>query len=233
MAAVGGAGVLAAPAASADARHEHDDHHEHDHHGHHPGRTRVTVLGTTDLHGNVYNWNYFANAPTATARATRSAWPRPRRSSGRCARSADPSPASPSTPATPSRAPRSRTTTRRSTRSPRGAKHPMATAMNAIGYDAAALGNHEFNYGLDTLRAFERQCHHPLLSAQHGRLEHRSPGLPPLRHEAGQGPRPAPGDRRHPRPRDPRRRHLGQGERRGQGASSPASSSRRRSWCRG
>ncbi len=31
----------------------------------------------------------------------------------------------------------------------------MATAMNAIGYDAAALGNHEFNYGLDTLRAFE------------------------------------------------------------------------------
>ena len=31
-----------------------------------------------------------------------------------------------------------------------GAKHPMAAAMNAIGYDAAALGNHEFNYGIDT-----------------------------------------------------------------------------------
>ena len=37
--------------------------------------------------------------------------------------------------------------------------------MNAIGYDAAALGNHEYNYGLDTLRAFEDQCDHPLLSA--------------------------------------------------------------------
>ena len=31
--------------------------------------------------------------------------------------------------------------------------HPMIAAMNAIGYDAAALGNHEFNYGLDVLEA--------------------------------------------------------------------------------
>ena len=43
--------------------------------------------------------------------------------------------------------------------------HPMAAAMNAIGYDAAALGNHEFNYGLDTLRAFQRQLRFPLLGA--------------------------------------------------------------------
>ena len=30
----------------------------------HPGRhtTRLTVLGTTDLHGNVFNWDYFKNA---------------------------------------------------------------------------------------------------------------------------------------------------------------------------
>jgi len=32
-----------------------------------------------------------------------------------------------------------------------GAIHPMALQMNAIGYDAVALGNHEFNYGLDFL----------------------------------------------------------------------------------
>ena len=31
----------------------------------------------------------------------------------------------------------------------------MADAMNLIGYDAAALGNHEFNYGIETLRTFE------------------------------------------------------------------------------
>ncbi len=29
--------------------------------------------------------------------------------------------------------------------------HPVIAAMNAVGYDAATLGNHEFNYGLDFL----------------------------------------------------------------------------------
>ncbi len=41
----------------------------------------------------------------------------------------------------------------------------MAVAMNAMRYDAAALGNHEFNYGIDTLRKFESQCRFPLLAA--------------------------------------------------------------------
>ena len=41
----------------------------------------------------------------------------------------------------------------------------MAPAMNTIGYEAAALGNHEFNYGLDLLHTFDRQCKHPLLCA--------------------------------------------------------------------
>ncbi|WP_245778006.1 bifunctional metallophosphatase/5'-nucleotidase [Lentzea xinjiangensis] len=43
--------------------------------------------------------------------------------------------------------------------------HPMAAAMNAIGYTAAAVGNHEFNYGLRVLRTFERQLEFPLLAA--------------------------------------------------------------------
>lgn len=47
----------------------------------------------------------------------------------------------------------------------RGPVHPMAQAMNAIGYDAAALGNHEFNYGIPVLRKFEEQCDFPLLGA--------------------------------------------------------------------
>jgi 2',3'-cyclic-nucleotide 2'-phosphodiesterase/3'-nucleotidase len=32
------------------------------------------------------------------------------------------------------------------------APHPAIVAMNTLGYDAATLGNHEFNYGLDFLR---------------------------------------------------------------------------------
>ena len=55
----------------------------------------------------------------------------------------------------------------------------MATAMNALGYDAAALGNHEFNYGLDTLRAFEDQCNHPLLSANSVDWDTGQPIFPP------------------------------------------------------
>ncbi|MGW7209358.1 bifunctional metallophosphatase/5'-nucleotidase [Streptomyces sp. NPDC054837] len=47
----------------------------------------------------------------------------------------------------------------------KGVKHPMAVAMNHMRYDAAALGNHEFNYGIETLRRFESQCRFPLLGA--------------------------------------------------------------------
>ncbi|MFF4208613.1 bifunctional metallophosphatase/5'-nucleotidase [Streptomyces sp. NPDC001796] len=47
----------------------------------------------------------------------------------------------------------------------KGPEHPMAVAMNHMRYDAAALGNHEFNYGIDVLRKFESQCHFPLLGA--------------------------------------------------------------------
>ncbi|HEX5725722.1 MAG TPA: 5'-nucleotidase C-terminal domain-containing protein [Longimicrobiaceae bacterium] len=38
-------------------------------------------------------------------------------------------------------------------------------AHNAAGYDAAALGNHEFDWGLDTLRARVRQSRFPWLAA--------------------------------------------------------------------
>ena len=41
----------------------------------------------------------------------------------------------------------------------------MAQSMNLVGYDAAALGNHEYNYGLDLLRTWEDQLNFPLLSA--------------------------------------------------------------------
>ncbi|QMS84208.1 bifunctional metallophosphatase/5'-nucleotidase [Candidatus Xianfuyuplasma coldseepsis] len=32
--------------------------------------------------------------------------------------------------------------------------HPMTTVMNALGYDYVAIGNHEFNYGLDNLHSY-------------------------------------------------------------------------------
>lgn len=46
-----------------------------------------------------------------------------------------------------------------------GETHPLVAAMNLVGYDAAAIGNHEFNYGVPHLDAAVRQARFPWLSA--------------------------------------------------------------------
>ncbi|HSJ08041.1 MAG TPA: 5'-nucleotidase C-terminal domain-containing protein [Longimicrobiales bacterium] len=53
--------------------------------------------------------------------------------------------------------------------------NPIIRAMNLMGYDAAAIGNHEFNYGLDHLRRAIDQADFPFVSAnvyRHGTGEH-------------------------------------------------------------
>lgn len=46
-----------------------------------------------------------------------------------------------------------------------GETHPLVAAMNLVGYDAAAIGNHEFNYGIAHLDEAVRQARFPWLSA--------------------------------------------------------------------
>jgi 2',3'-cyclic-nucleotide 2'-phosphodiesterase/3'-nucleotidase len=46
-----------------------------------------------------------------------------------------------------------------------GTPHPMLVAMNRLGYDAVALGNHEFNYGLDFLADALSAAAFPVLAA--------------------------------------------------------------------
>jgi 2',3'-cyclic-nucleotide 2'-phosphodiesterase (5'-nucleotidase family) len=41
----------------------------------------------------------------------------------------------------------------------------MVDALNLLGLDAAAVGNHDFDWGIDTLRARMRQAHYPWLLA--------------------------------------------------------------------
>ncbi len=156
MAVVGGAGLFAAADAQAAPPSSP------------PGRsraTRITVLGTTDLHGNVYNWNYFNNTPYSDSRgneigiakaATLIKGMRAERGEDTCL-TLDAGDTIQGTPLAYYYAKIDPITG--------GSTHPMATAMNALGYDAAALGNHEYNYGLETLRTFEDQCDFPLLSA--------------------------------------------------------------------
>ena len=47
---------------------------------------------------------------------------------------------------------------------PADAPIPIVSAMNAMHYDAAAIGNHEFNYGLPYLRRAVRQASFPFLA---------------------------------------------------------------------
>lgn len=63
-------------------------------------------------------------------------------------------------------------------RRPEGRKDPMSEAMSAMRYDAMAVGNHEFNYGLDVLRRAEADASFPWLSANTLNAADRSPAFP-------------------------------------------------------
>ena len=131
-----------------------------------PGnRVRLTVLGTTDLHGNVFNWDYYKNAEfdnaahddIGLAKATTLIKAMRKERRGEPILTLDAGDTIQGTPLAYYYA----------KISPIGGTvvHPMARAMNLVGYDAAALGNHEFNYGIDLLRTWEDQLNFPLLGA--------------------------------------------------------------------
>ncbi|WP_029287565.1 bifunctional UDP-sugar hydrolase/5'-nucleotidase [Cellulomonas sp. HZM] len=156
--------ALASPATAGG--HGHDTGHGHGHEHRHAGDDyALTVMGTTDLHGSALNWDYFKNAEYDDSAHN------------------DIGLAKVSTLVNQVRAERGRSNTllidagdtiqgtslayyyAKVEPISRTVKHPMAVAMNAIGYDAAALGNHEFNYGIPLLRTFQKQLDFPLLGA--------------------------------------------------------------------
>ncbi|WP_428955319.1 bifunctional metallophosphatase/5'-nucleotidase [Streptomyces sp. cg35] len=155
-------GALAAPAAEAAER-----GHGHGHGPEKRKRYSFTVMGTTDLHGHVFNWDYYKDAEYADTAGNAQGLSRistlvkqVREEKGRGnTLLIDAGDTIQGTPLTYYYA-RVEPITAKG-----GPVHPMAQAMNSIGYDAAALGNHEFNYGIDTLRTFESQLKFPLLGA--------------------------------------------------------------------
>ncbi|MER7815277.1 5'-nucleotidase C-terminal domain-containing protein [Streptomyces sp. NPDC096153] len=152
----------------------------------HGGRGRekrysFTVMGTTDLHGNVFNWDYFtdrefddkAHNDVGLAKISTLVEQVREEKGRRNTLLIDAGDTIQGTQLSYYYAKVDPITARR------GPVHPMAQAMNAIGYDAAALGNHEFNYGIPVLRKFQEQCDFPLLGAN--ALDARSlrPAFPP------------------------------------------------------
>lgn len=126
----------------------------------------LTVLGTSDTHGNVYNWDYYRDAEYDDSKhndvglakvATLVNQIRAERR-GRATLVLDAGDTIQGTPLATYYAKQEPITTT-------GETHPMARAMNVITYDAVTLGNHEFNYGLPLLDLWIRQLGFPALAA--------------------------------------------------------------------
>ncbi|HEY2374423.1 MAG TPA: 5'-nucleotidase C-terminal domain-containing protein [Gemmatimonadaceae bacterium] len=124
----------------------------------HRSEVDLVVAATTDTHGRLRSWDYYANAPE------------PERGLTRLATIVDSLRG-----ANPGRVvlvdagdllqgnPLTYVAARLPSSSLR--PHPVAAAMNAMSYDAAAIGNHEFNYGVPTLRRMIADARFPMLAA--------------------------------------------------------------------
>ena len=116
----------------------------------------LVVAATTDVHGRIRGWDYYADAPDST------------RGLARAATIIDSlRKMSPVSPVVVDAGdflqgnPLAYVTARVDTTMP----NPIIAAMNAVQYDAVAIGNHEFNYGLPALRRAMRQADFPMLAA--------------------------------------------------------------------
>ena len=117
-------------------------------------RVTITVLETSDVHANLLPWNY--------ARGTGGDWGLARVATRvREIRAATPNVLLLDGGDTIQGAPIGWLEARR----PSSGPHPVAVAMNALRYDAMAVGNHEFNFGLDVLRRAQKDSAFPWLSA--------------------------------------------------------------------
>lgn len=118
------------------------------------GETTITLLATTDLHGNVYPFDYLRNAPAERGLAKIATLVRQIRADQKnvllldCGDTIQGSPLA-----------------YYDARKQPDRPNTTIAAMNALGYDAMAVGNHEFNFGLDVLWKAKRESRFPWLSA--------------------------------------------------------------------
>jgi 2',3'-cyclic-nucleotide 2'-phosphodiesterase/3'-nucleotidase len=116
----------------------------------------LLVAATTDVHGHLTGWDYYAASPDTARGLTRAATiiDSIRASAPGRVVLVDAGDMLQGTPLTYVAA-----------RRQSFAVHPVFAAMNAMHYDAAAVGNHEFNYGLPFLYTSTRGARFPLLAA--------------------------------------------------------------------
>lgn len=119
-----------------------------------PKRVHIAILGTTDLHGNIFPIDYYKNQPDnrGLARiATQIKRVRKENPNVLLIDSGD----------TIQGTPLAYYHNRKNNTPP----DPMMLVMNSLNYDAMAVGNHEYNFGLKVLEKARKEARFPWLSA--------------------------------------------------------------------
>ncbi|MBA3889450.1 MAG: 5'-nucleotidase C-terminal domain-containing protein, partial [Gemmatimonadaceae bacterium] len=127
-----------------------------------PATADVVIAATTDVHGRLRAWDYYANAADPARGLTRAA------TIVDSLRTAHPGQvvlvdAGDLLQGNPM--------TYVAARLAADQPHPVAAAMNVMRYDAAAVGNHEFNYGLPLLEKAIGEANFPFLAANAYRVD--------------------------------------------------------------
>lgn len=118
------------------------------------GETHLTIIGTSDTHGNIWGYSYEdMKESTGDGLARVSAYVNQVRSEN------------PNTILVDAGDTIQGTIMTDDLYSKDTADHPVAAALNYMDYDAWTLGNHEFNFGVDTLKSILEQVDMPVLAA--------------------------------------------------------------------
>ncbi|HYE64994.1 MAG TPA: bifunctional UDP-sugar hydrolase/5'-nucleotidase [Pyrinomonadaceae bacterium] len=119
-----------------------------------PERAQVTILSTTDLHGNIYPVDYYTNKPDARGLAKAATLIKQ-------ARQENPNLLLLDSGDTIQGTPLAYYHNKKNNEPP----DPMMLTMSELKYDAMAVGNHEYNFGLKVLEKARREARFPWLSA--------------------------------------------------------------------
>ena len=118
------------------------------------GQKQITILGTSDMHGNIWGYSYEDNKETTNNGMARVyTYIQEVRKEN------------PNTILVDGGDTIQGTILTDDIYNKQSGEHPVITAMNYMGYDAMTLGNHEFNFGLSLISRIKSQAKFPILAA--------------------------------------------------------------------
>jgi 2',3'-cyclic-nucleotide 2'-phosphodiesterase (5'-nucleotidase family) len=133
-----------------------------------PERVQITILGTTDLHGNIDPIDYYTNKPDNRGLAKVATLIKR-------ARNEHPNVLLIDSGDTIQGSPLESFHGRKNNQPP----DPMMLVMNSLNYDAMTVGNHEYNFGLKVLEKARSEANFPWLSANTYDIAKKEPHYKP------------------------------------------------------